>query len=283
MEPILGILIQFAKGQFHMPGETLFEKARDKIERATKHIDYIYRMIENQCPYRYYFETDTIAGQNKTYSETDETVVDEITLRCSDALLNLHTALDLAYADIVLPLVKTDEQKENIKFPFSRTPGKFEIAAKKQYAHKIGDRFLEDLVALRPYAMPRGNELLYFLHEMTTPECYATFILTIDFKEITVEEVRVQIPGFLPNVAGDVTVKMTNKGQDFSWSFPPSSMYDRLVDAAPLSGVVKKEIDIPYDLHFEGRHLGSHMIIVSELNQFVDVTNNVLEVLEAYR
>lgn len=259
-----------------------FKSSYLKIGLAVEHIDKVNKFLAEERPFRYIVETDAKNGWRSTYAKPNEAVVDRLSLYSSDAVQNLRDAIDHAYYAVVSPFV-TDAQKQRVQFPFSKTAEGLESAVCRRYAKKVSSDFFDAIIKLKPHGDLGGNKLLYFMSLINNAAKHASLTPVGYFVEMHVGDVRkYYIPDFLPDLIENSTVGFGQNWIDATWNIKPFTMHDWIVHKVPRSGIIKNEVDIPIDVTFEGRVRGNRMLVAQTLDQFVDVTRNVVGVISKF-
>lgn len=211
-----------------------------KINRAVKGIAEIEDIIVKCRPFRQIFEMNTSTGRCLTYAKSDDTVTGEITAIAFEVVQNLRTALDYAYWTIVSPLVKTENERKKIQFPFSETKARIESEAKLRFADVVSSPFLDSIIELKPYKDEDGNEFLYLIHNTARHERHRFPTPVADYKILTRAELqRMGVPGF---PLSDFRCGGNGAG-DVAWRIPPSSPNPGwAVFADPFT--VRRELDV---------------------------------------
>lgn len=263
-----------------MSSNDLFKSARLKIDRASEHIADVNKVLKEKRPFRYIVETDAKGGRRATMAEKDEAVVDALSVRSGDAIHNLRSALDHAYAAVVSRVATIERERRAIQFPFSETASRLEEACKNRLAHKVSPEFLAAIMKLKPHGERGGNEILYFMHALDVPDKHAHLVPTAYYVRFSAEKMREQVPDFPRGITGELA--MSNNGRDVAWDIRPFTMHDWLINRVPRNGILKEEINVPVDVCFQGRTSGGPMLTVPTLYQFVDVAKHVVSVISRF-
>ena len=219
-----------------MATNDLFKSARLKIYRASEHIADVNKVLSEDRPFRYILETDAKAGERSTFAERNETVIDRLSLRCSDAVQNLRDALDHAYADVVSPFASSPRKKRAIQFPFSETAARLEEACRNRLSDKVSPEFLAAIIGLKPHGEAGGNKLLYFMSAINNPGKHSSLVPIGYFVTIRAGEIRRQIPDFCPSMSNDSNISCGQNWRDVSWDIKPFSLNDWVINRVPPSG-----------------------------------------------
>jgi hypothetical protein len=265
---------------FNVASNDLFKSAHLKIDRALEHIAEVSKVLKEKQPFRYIVETDAETGRRATMAERDEAVVNALSVRCGDAIHNLRSALDHAYAAVVRRAATSDRERKAVQFPFSETASRLEEACRNRLAHKVSPEFLKAIVALQPHGEPGGNEILYFMHALDLPDKHAHLVPTAYYVSFTAEQIRAQVFDFPNFVQGRIT--MSNNGRDVVWVNKPLALYEWVKAGSPDTMILKQQIDIPVDISFEGRLGSNKMLVVPTLEHFADVAKQVVSVISEF-
>ena len=267
---------------FTVSSNDAFKSARLKIDRASQHIADVSAMLAEKRPFRYILETDAKVGRRSTYAERDEDVLDDLALRCGDAIQNLRSAIDHAYYAVVSPYASKPKEKKDVQFPFSKTAARLEEACKKRLSHKVGLEFHAAIMALKPHDETGGNKLLYFMSAINNPDKHTSLIPVGYHLKVVVGDVRKKVPDFLPGVTDDSSISVSQNGRDFGWPCKPFTLNDWIVCRVPANGILKQEINVAIDVCFEIQSDGGMMLTVPTLYQFVDVAKQVVSVIARF-
>jgi hypothetical protein len=253
---------------FNGSGFAMSDSASLKINQATKHIASLNKLFSEQRPFSYIIKTDTNTRERTLFAKKNEAVADCAALICGDAIHNLRTALDHVYWEIVSPVANTDSERRNIQFPFNRTEAQLRIAITQGIAQRVSPVFCQALVDLKPHGEPGGNELLYLLHEVDILDKHKLLIPTADYKKLSTNILRPQIPDFPGGFRG--TIFGGNSGYDLQWQYMqvPENLG---TPVAPSTHIFERELNVPVDIVFAVRMEGDLRPMVPTLNKLVDV------------
>lgn len=253
------------------------DSAHSKINRASKHIRELADLFNENRPFRYVLETNTVTNQRATMAKKNETVIQEARDIAGDAIHNLRAALDHAYFDIASPFASGDRGVKSVQFPFSVSADKFEAAAKIRLAHKVSPAFFVAIKSLRPYGETGGNKTLYRIHELDALDKHRFPVPTADYKTLRGAEMQSLIPHF--PLGGDRTITLSQNSRDVVW-FAPVRVGENIGHSVfPTPFMFEKDINIPVDIIFDVGENNAPMPIIPTLNAMVNATKESIRII----
>jgi hypothetical protein len=245
-----------------------------KIDRAAKHINELNELFHDKRPFRYVVETNTHTRQRATYAKKDEAVADEAAIIAGDALHCLRTALDYAYWNRVSPLATSDRERKKVQFPFSETAARLDAAVASRLAKRVSPEFFHYLVELRPHGEAGGNEMLYLLHDRDTVDKHRDLVPTGDYKKLSSEIVRRQVPDF---PEGIIDGGFGQNHRDVVWPLHHSIKSRLGLPGLPLGRILEHELDVPVDVVFQIRGSGSPKQLIPTLHVLSGMVRNIVK------
>jgi hypothetical protein len=250
-----------------------------KLDNASEHIQKVNKILKEDRPFTYVLETDIQTSRRATFAKRDEAVIDKLALACGDAAHNLRSALDHAYSQIVLPFATTAGEKKAVQFPFCAGPQSLTEAVKNRLAHRVSQTFFDAIIALKPHGEPGGNKLLYLIEKMDIPDKHTDLTPMADYKTLSQEILRRQIPDFPKGVNN---LGFGGFRRDISWPFTSVDMDSVGRIVPPTTCVFEKELDVPVEIVFQIAAAKYQGPVIPTLNQILDVTKGVLTILERF-
>ncbi|AQS46513.1 hypothetical protein BMG03_00900 [Thioclava nitratireducens] len=265
-----------------MPSNTLFKSAHLKLDWASKHIDEIERTLSEKRPFRYFIESNADTCERCAYAERDEDIVDELSLRCGDAVHNLRSAIDHAYSAVVLPVAETPGQKINVQFPVSNKADRYEGQVKSRLAHKVSREFYDAIVEMQAHGGDGGNELLYAIHTLDVPDKHTRLIPVGYFVKVHIGAMRKIAPDFMVPLPPSSMISVGQNRRDFSWTWQWLKAQNRKRRRAYRPRVQREEIDIPVEVSFEVRQGQRTLLAVPTLHRFANVARDVVSTISKF-
>lgn len=251
------------------------DSANLKIKRAANHIADLNDVLRERRPFSYILETNAKTGERATFAKRNEPVIYDAALICGDVIHNLRSALDHAYWEIVSPFTKTDRERTRTQFPFSEAETGLGEAVKLRFADRVGDKFFAAMLGLKPYGAPGGNEALHLIHQLNIVDKHRLLIPTGDYKKLSSDILRLQIPDMPANVTSS---SFGNNRRDLSWQTNklPS---DIGVLRPPSMHIFEKELDVPVDIVFVNSDPKNPRPVIQTLNLMVDATHEAIKII----
>jgi len=250
------------------------KSAYSKIARAIDLIGELERTVASDQPFTYILETNTITKQRATYAMRNERCTENIEVIAGDVIHNLHAALDHAYWEIVSPFATTDGQRRNIQFPFSQAEDRYPDAVRTRLAHKVSNRFLEELLEMKAHGGPNGDQMLYLMILLDTTDKHRTLNPTGDFKSLSRKEMTKMIPDFPQNI-DELNIGSCNR--DVVWRFSDIDSDTLGPIWPPSTCIYRRELNVPVDIQFSDSQMPHGIDVFETLNAFVGVANDAIE------
>lgn len=148
--------------------------------------------------------------------ENNQKLLDEISSKVGHIIIDIRSALDYAYLDIVKKALPAGANTRPAQFPFSTTAAKIEESAKNRLAEKVSETFLRLIVdKIEPY--PSGDELLYAIHELDIQRKHKNPIQMIGIKQIKSDIIHKYAPDFPMGPGSDITIGGFYDVGDIEW------------------------------------------------------------------
>jgi hypothetical protein len=249
-----------------------------KVSRAQDLLLDMEHTLKTEQPFRYKFEMERRSGICRIGPVRNEPAIGRLLLVVADIIHNLRTSIDYGYFAVVSPKISTKHLK-HVQFPVSESASQFDEVCRRRMADKVGQEFIEALKSLRPYRDTSGNRLLAFIHFADTRDKHRDLVVTGHYVDIDSNSLLRQLPGFPENLR----IRIGDHRYDLQWK-SPSTYFTSIVDGAELSGdTVVKYLDVPVVMTFQ-EVLDSEIVFsVESIQSMVDVTNEVLRTLRAFR
>lgn len=197
-----------------------------KIERAKHHIVDLERELEEfltQQPFETIIQQDPSAGKKFIKIKTNKPIPIELSLIIGDVVHNLRSALDLLIFSLVGD--KTGRPR-SIQFPFASDQDKFEEAIVSRQINLAGEKVVDAVRSRRPY--PKGNDLLWGLHELDICDKHKLILPTANVTSITADDLGKLDPS-LSFIKGPGVLKFVNleNGVMFDIVLPTANRSER--------------------------------------------------------
>lgn len=247
-----------------------------KIDRASERIIELSNLLDEERPFRYILETNTITRERATFAKHNQAVIDRAGLIAGDAVHNIRSSLDHAWWAIVSPLVPEPRARRFIQFPFSETATRLEDAVSSRLAQRVSEEFFRAVVRLKPHGEAGGNRLLYLIDQLDIPDKHRTLPPTANYTRINSRIIQQQVPDF-PSGILDGGFGMNRR--DIVWKANVIHPATLGTAVPPTTYIFEKELDVPVDIIFEIDAPYFRGPLVPTLNQLVDVARETIAIL----
>jgi len=240
---------------------------RLKIERAKHHIkelDTKLRAFLDTDFYALSVQADPGTGDNSLKFQITKSFPIETTLITGDAVHNLRSALDLAWAKLIRKRLPAIFDKFT-KFPIRDSRNELIAALKGRKIHKSYPSLFDLVLSIKPYK--GGNDALFALHELDI-----------------LDKHRLLLP-----VVGVVALHGVDAEDDRNNRFTnmtliTTSAFGTLVPLKTASNLhIKKYGEPSFQVYFDKGLPMERKPLIPTLEQFVELASNVVDLLDALR
>lgn len=236
--------------------------AQLKIARASKHIDELKHLFSEKHLFTYVVETNTQTGERATFAKKNEAIINQSKLIIGDIIHNLRSAIDYAYWEIVSPFVDANNSQKSVQFPFCEREEFLEKTVKKRHAGKVSDRFLQAIIALKPYKGPGGNELLTLIHELDILDKHKFPTPVGNYTKLSSKMIQKQVPDFPTGL----NIGFANCHRDAVWHNRNLDHINLGKIVPPTTYIFEKELDVPVSVNLEFTENGYSADVIETLN-----------------
>ena len=255
------------------------DQALLKVDRAAERVVELNTLLNETRPFRYFVKTDLDTRKRSTFAKENHAAIDRAALIIGDAAHNLRSALDYAYGEIVAPFTNSPREQRAIQFPFSQTKDRLEEAVKNRLAHKVGQRFFDTIMALLPHHEEGGNRLLAMVDEIDIPDKHTGLAPVADYRSISFDMLRKQIPDILPGIEGTNNI-FIGVIVDLEWALVGPHI-DLGEAVPPYTRVFQKQVDMPIGIVIKVRGDGFGVPAVPTLHKLVDTVKETIKVMRS--
>lgn len=248
------------------------DRVLSRVTHATENIIKLELLIQESPPFSYYLETDLLTGKRATFVKCNEAVADKIAFTASDIIHTLRAALDNAYWAIVAPFSQNDSEKRRIQFPFCEKKDDLENELKKRLADRVGQKFCDSLVNLKPFQKDGGDQFLGLVHWMNVEDKHRELIPIAEFKTISSEQMQELIPDFPP---GFKNVSLGQNYRDVTWYNP--TVIQKVVP--PFATRIETRVDVQIEAIFSFSKPPYRGMVIATLNEMVSATRKAIEAI----
>jgi hypothetical protein len=192
----------------------------------------------------------------------------------------MRTALDHAYFQIVSPFAKTKREQKMVQFPFSESHSRFEDIARKRLADRVSPEFLNEIMKLKPYDGPGGNEFLYLVDVLDIIDRHKFPIPTADYKTLSSDQIRKQVPEFPQQLR--VNASFTGARRDIGWKDTRINIDTIGHIKPPTLYMFEKEISVSVEIVFRVGPTGHLRPLVPTLHQMLHATKTAIHSIRKF-